>query len=59
MEDKPEFDFAVFEAGISKTGEMEKLQDIINPTIGIFTTIGDAHSENFVNTKQKIIEKLN
>jgi|AntAceMinimDraft_17_1070374.scaffolds.fasta_scaffold00233_3 alanine racemase len=55
---KPEFDFAVFEAGISKTGEMEKLQDIINPTIGIFTTIGDAHSENFVNTKQKINEKL-
>ena len=55
---KPEFDFAIFEAGISKTDEMEKLQDIIKPTIGIFTNIGDAHSENFVNTKQKINEKL-
>lgn len=47
----------LFEAGISKPGEMEKLQFIINPTIGIFTNIGSAHSEGFVSLQQKIEEK--
>jgi len=36
------FDLAIFEAGISKPGEMVKLQPIIDPTIGIFTNIRDA-----------------
>lgn len=48
----------IFEAGISQSGEMEKLQKIIQPTIGIFTNIGEAHSENFLNTRQKVNEKL-
>lgn len=51
-------DLALFEAGISQSGEMEKLQKIIQPTIGIFTNIGEAHSENFVNNRQKVNEKL-
>jgi alanine racemase len=51
-------DIAIFEAGISKPGEMQKLQEIIKPTIGIFTNIGDAHQENFVSLDQKIEEKL-
>jgi alanine racemase len=37
---------------------MGKLQPIINPTIGIFTNIGQAHSENFINLEQKVGEKL-
>ena len=49
---------AVFEAGISQTGEMEKLERIIQPTIGVLTNIGDAHSEGFENKDQKLGEKL-
>jgi alanine racemase len=49
---------AIFEVGISLPNEMEKLQHIIEPTIGIFTNIGDAHAEGFSNQQQKIDEKL-
>lgn len=49
---------AIFEAGISQVGEMEKLQPIIQPTIGIFTNLGDAHQENFNSLKQKCAEKI-
>jgi alanine racemase len=48
----------IFEAGISTTNEMEKLQKIIQPTIGILTNIGSAHDEGFQNLKEKIKEKL-
>jgi len=51
-------ELAVFEAGISQPGEMEKLECIIQPSIGIFTNIGEAHSEGFLNQRQKINEKL-
>ncbi|MFP4448087.1 MAG: bifunctional UDP-N-acetylmuramoyl-tripeptide:D-alanyl-D-alanine ligase/alanine racemase [Bacteroidales bacterium] len=53
-----EFDLAVYEAGISKPGEMQRLQNIIRPRIGIFSNIGEAHQENFENITQKIREKL-
>jgi Alr-MurF fusion protein len=49
---------AIFEAGISQPGEMDSLEKIIQPTIGILTTIGEAHSENFVNREEKLNEKL-
>lgn len=49
---------AIFEAGISKPGEMERLENIIQPTIGIITNIGASHSENFENNQQKTREKL-
>ena len=52
------FDLAIFEAGISKPGEMEKLARIIAPTIGLITNIGDAHQENFKTKKEKTDEKL-
>lgn len=48
----------IFEAGISQPDEMEQLQPIINPTIGIITNIGEAHQENFISIKQKLQEKL-
>ena len=51
-------DIAIFEAGISRPGEMEKLRDIIKPTIGVFTNIGAAHGKNFENVNQKIEEKI-
>ncbi len=50
--------FAIFEAGISQTDEMEKLEQIISPTIGIFTNIGSAHDEGFCSLEEKIAEKL-
>ncbi len=49
---------AIFEAGISQPDEMEKLQSIIRPNIGIFTNIGEAHNVNFISLNQKIGEKL-
>ena len=48
----------IFEAGISEIHEMEHLQPIIQPTIGIFTNLGEAHQENFTGLKQKCEEKL-
>jgi len=48
----------IFEAGISEINEMELLQKIIQPTIGIFTNLGEAHQENFTGLKQKCEEKL-
>ncbi len=51
-------DLGIFEAGISQPNEMQKLQQIIKPTIGIFTNIGDAHQENFLSIEQKLDEKL-
>ncbi|MBO7259544.1 MAG: bifunctional UDP-N-acetylmuramoyl-tripeptide:D-alanyl-D-alanine ligase/alanine racemase, partial [Paludibacteraceae bacterium] len=49
---------AIFEAGISQPGEMQYLQPIIEPTIGIFTNIGDAHQENFSSLEEKVKEKM-
>lgn len=51
-------DVALIEAGISRPGEMEKLREIIKPTIGVFTNIGSAHGKNFENVQQKIEEKI-
>jgi alanine racemase len=48
----------IFEAGISLKNEMEKLQRIIDPTIGILTNIGSAHDEGFADVGEKIKEKL-
>lgn len=45
------------EAGISMPDEMELLEMMIKPTIGVFTSIGQAHSENFLSTEQKKAEK--
>jgi len=54
----PNHELAIFEAGISKVGEMQNLQQIIQPTIGILTNIGEAHQENFTSKQQKLEEKL-
>lgn len=49
---------AIFEAGISQPGEMEHLEPVIRPTIGVFTKLGEAHQENFISQQQKCMEKL-
>ncbi|WP_026706076.1 bifunctional UDP-N-acetylmuramoyl-tripeptide:D-alanyl-D-alanine ligase/alanine racemase [Flavobacterium soli] len=48
----------IFEAGISTINEMQKLEPIIRPTIGLLTNIGSAHDEGFANLGEKIKEKL-
>ncbi|MBQ6770426.1 MAG: bifunctional UDP-N-acetylmuramoyl-tripeptide:D-alanyl-D-alanine ligase/alanine racemase [Bacteroidales bacterium] len=53
------YNLGIFEAGISQLDEMMALQDIIRPTIGVFTNIGQAHDENFISRAQKAGEKLN
>jgi alanine racemase len=55
---QPAHELAIFEAGISRRGEMERLEAIIQPTIGIFTNIGEAHSEGFDSLAEKAAEKL-
>jgi UDP-N-acetylmuramyl pentapeptide synthase len=52
-----ENDLAIFEAGVSKAGEMENLARIIQPTIGILTNIGEAHNAGFENTLMKRSKK--
>lgn len=48
----------IFEAGISTKNEMQRLEKVLKPTIGIFTNIGSAHSEGFKSQSEKISEKL-
>lgn len=52
-------DLGIFEAGISEAGEMQKLEKMIRPTIGVFTNISEAHSEGFLSMRHKTKEKLN
>ena len=54
--DKPAL--AIFEAGISQPGEMEKLERIIRPTIGVITYIGHEHDEGFASLEAKREEKM-
>jgi alanine racemase len=54
---QPTHQLALFEAGISTTDEMVNLQKIIQPTIGIFTNIGAAHSDGFSSDSEKLDEK--
>ncbi len=49
---------AIFEAGISAPGEMQRLEQVIQPVIGVLTNIGDAHSEGFTSLAAKFSEKL-
>jgi Alr-MurF fusion protein len=55
---RPEHTLALFEAGISRPGEMERLAPIIQPEIGLFTNIGPAHREGFRDDAEKIQEKM-
>ncbi len=53
-----QYELGIFEAGISTKNEMDALAEIIKPTIGILTNIGDAHDEGFNSREEKIYEKL-
>ena len=51
-------DLAIIEAGISTTGEMDNLQAMIRPTIGIITNLGSEHNDGFSSMEQKAQEKV-
>ena len=51
-------EIGIFEAGISQPGEMMALRDIIQPTVGVLTSLGSAHQENFRSMEEKCMEKL-
>jgi alanine racemase len=53
-----ENNLGIFEAGISKPGEMDLLESMIQPSIGILTNIGAAHAEGFASDREKLEEKL-
>lgn len=58
LEMSKEDEIAIFEAGISKPDEMQHLQAIIQPHIGIFTNLGNAHDEGFDSQMEKLEEKF-
>jgi len=51
-------DLAIIEAGISKPGEMEALERMIQPTIGILTSVSKAHEDNFPSYEVHLTEKM-
>jgi alanine racemase len=51
-------EIGIFEAGISTTNQMEFLEKMIQPNIGIFSNIGPAHDSGFSSLEEKITEKL-
>lgn len=55
---REEHTLGIFEAGISRPGEMERLAQIIQPNIGIFTNLGPAHREGFPSDAVKLREKM-
>ncbi|MDR2238628.1 MAG: bifunctional UDP-N-acetylmuramoyl-tripeptide:D-alanyl-D-alanine ligase/alanine racemase [Chryseobacterium sp.] len=48
----------IFEVGISQPHEMEKLENIFHPQIGLLTHIGTAHAANFHSEEELIDEKI-
>ncbi len=55
---RPEHTLGIFEAGISRMGEMAHLEPVIRPDIGIFTNLGPAHREGFPSDQAKLEEKM-
>ncbi len=51
-------ELAIFETGISRPEEMDRLERIIRPDVVVFTSLGDAHQENFESLEHKCSEKL-
>lgn len=58
LEMSKEYNLAIIEAGISQPGEMQRLEEMIQPTIGVLTNIGTAHREHFASKEEILNEKL-
>lgn len=58
LEIRKDTQIALIEAGISQPGEMKRLQEMIQPNLGVFTSFGRAHAENFLTLHDHFSEKL-
>lgn len=54
---RKEHEIAVFEMGINKRGEMARLADTLEPTIGIITGVGHSHLEGLGSLNDIALEK--
>ena len=54
----PGANFGIIETGISQSGEMSILKEIVKPDIGLFTNLGSAHADGFLSNEEKLLEKL-
>lgn len=55
---RPEHEVAIIEAGISRVGEMVRLEEMLRPTLGIITNIGLAHAAGLKDLETTAFEKL-
>ncbi len=55
---EPSTGLGIFEAGVSRIGEMDALEHVIRPNIGVFTCINGEHDEGFSSMHQKCMEKV-
>lgn len=55
---RPEHEVAIIEAGISRVGEMARLEKMVRPTVGIITNIGLAHAAGLGDLETTALEKL-
>ena len=53
-----EHTLGIFEVGISRPGEMAALWDILRPTYGLLTHLGNAHQQHFRDHQHLVQEKL-
>lgn len=53
-----ECDFALIEAGISKPGEMDNLEQMIQPDYGILTSLKLSHKDHFGSLDEMIQEQI-
>lgn len=58
LEMTEEHDLAIIEADISHPHEMDKIEDMVSPTLGIYTGVGQFYEENFESQKAHAAEHL-
>lgn len=51
-------DLAIIEADISHPNEMDRIEDMVSPTLGIYTGVGHFYKDNFESQKEHVAEHL-
>jgi len=58
LEMTKEHNLAIIEADISHPNEMDSIEDMVSPTLGIYTGVGHYYADNFENQKAHASEHL-